>query len=248
MTAGLFLLMIGLLACGVGDLPSQAQIESGVATAQAAAQSASAYATEIAPTLQAAAQNASAYATETAPTIEAGIVQLATAAANTQESAAAAHATLTAAGIDGNYLRQKVASLRPDENGQVHVTFTETEVNLVLQYNQTETLENGETVTMNGSAVRFTGGSIIYTAQVTSPVEGDLTLVIQPYVAEGILQFSVSSADLSGQTIPPFLLTMVENSLNSTLNGAFSQLPVAVELTAVFVNEGNLTFIAAKSE
>ena len=96
--------------------------------------------------------------------------------------------------------------------------------------------------------MRFTSGTIIYTSRVTTPVEGDLTLVLQPYVADGVLQLSLVSADLSGQNIPPFLLTTIENTLNGTLNGAFSEAPGGVRLTAVLVNEGSLTFGAIRTQ
>ena len=111
----------------------------------------------------------------------------------------------------------------------------------------TETLENGQTVTMQNTQVRFTEGVIIYTSRVTSPIEGDLRLVMQPYVVDGVMQLSLVSADLGGQTIPQFMVGMVETTLNATLNGAFSQLPGSVTLTALYVNEGSLTFVANRN-
>lgn len=262
---GVFIIfaMFMLLACGI-NLPSQEQVQGGLATAQAVGQRASELATQAAPTLQAAVENAQAlatnaaptlqavqtravaFATEGAPTVNAGLEQLATAAAGARAAGGNAQATLQAAGIDGDYLRTRLASLRPDENGDVYATFTETEINLVLQARQLAAQENGETVAAQGVAVRFTDGLVIVTGQVRLPVEGFLTMIMQPIVETGKLRFNVVSADLDGRDVPPLLLSTVEGTLNGTINGAVDAIPGGVVLKEVVVSQGTMTLVAGR--
>ena len=214
-------------------------------TLQAARTRASAYATEAAPTVIALQTQAVAIATSAGPTIEAGLEQLATAAVDTQERAQQAQATLQAAGIDGGYLFRKVAALRPDETGRIIATFTEDEVNIALNARLLLAKEQGED--MRDARVRFTNGVIQFKARINNPVEGEIELLMIPYVDAGELRYELVSAFLNGREMPPFVRTRVEALLNNTLGQSVNALPNSIVLQTVFVEEGTLTFVAERN-
>ena len=219
---GLILLfMFVLLACSTADLPSRDQLEAGAATAQAAAQQASAYATQVAPTLQ-------ALATQTSGT------------------AADARATLTAAGIDRDYLIAKARSLAPDAEGNINLVLTETELNLLLNARLLFANNNEEETPLQGITARLTGGAILLSGQLTTPVQGQLAMLMQPYVADGEIHLTIVSATLDGQPVPQAVLDRAQSSLDSALNSGTVGLPAGYNVTAIVVNEGSLTITARK--
>ncbi len=232
------LVVIALFGCGV-SLPDRAQVDSGVATAQALAANAG-------PTLEALQTQAVALATSAAPTLGAGVEQAATVAARAQELGGNVQATLEAAGIDGNYLLAKAASLKPDENGNVNLTLTETEVNLVLQVRQLVTPEGEAQITARQTQIRFTGGRVVFTGQIRTPVEGVLSMTMIPVVRDGKVAFDIVTADFNGSQVPAFLLGSVEATLNGIINGAVDALPGGVVLKEVVVQEGSLTLVAGR--
>ena len=218
------LLLLGmgiLLACSTADLPTRGQLEAGAATAQAAGQQASAYATQVAPTLQ-------ALATQTSGT------------------AADVRATLTAAGIDRDYLLTKARSLAPDANGHINLTLTETELNLLLNARHLFANGNEQETPLQGTSARLTGGSILLSGQISTPVQGQLAMLMQPYVADGRIHLTIVSATLDGQTVPQALLNRAQVSLDSLLNSGTVGLPAGYQVTAVVVHEGSLTITATK--
>lgn len=210
-----------LLACSAADLPSREQMEAGAATAQAAAQQASAYATQVAPTLQALATQASG-------------------------SAANAQATLTAAGIDRDYLVAKVRSLTPDANGNINLVLTETELNLLLNARLLFANNNEQETPLQGTSTRLTNGAILLAGRLTTPVQGDLAMLMQPYVADGRIHLTIISATLDGQAVPQAILDRAQLSLDSALNSGRVGLPAGYNVTAIVVNEGSLTITASK--
>lgn len=256
-----------LLACGV-TLPSQEQVETGLATAQALGEQAAELATGAAPTLQAAVEDIQAaatnagptlealqtraieLATSAAPTVNAGLDQLATAAVRAQDTGENVQATLQAAGIDGNYLIEKISALRPDENGNIVIVITETELNLVLQARQALAVENQQEVVIPAAEVRFTDGLIIFSGEVTSPVEGTVNVSLQPQVTDGALSFVVTTADLNGRPVPPALLSTVETTINTalltSLNTALLAIPGNYVIQTVSIGDGLMTIIAGR--
>lgn len=234
-------LMFSLLACGNEGLLSAEDAQAGFATMQAAAQNAEAYATQAAPTLQALATQASVYATQSAPTLEA----LAT---NIKDTSAEAQATLQAAGIDRTYLLEKARSLQPNEAGDVNLTITEVELNLVLQASLLFAEETEETAALQATTAKLTNGTIVVSGQVERPVAGVLTIVFQPLVINNEIQMNIVSATLGGNPVPAFLLTRADSTINGTLNGAVDQIPGSVVVKNIFVGEGYMTITAGKIE
>lgn len=257
------IVIIPLLACSL-NLPDGNQVENGLSTAQAAGEQAAALATNAVPTLQAAIEEAQNLATNAAPTLEAlqtqvvdfatgaaptldaGLDQLATAAAIAQGAGANVQATLEAAGIDGSYLQRKFSSTLPDENGNVNVTITETEINLFLQVRQLFPMEQGAAVAAENSEMRFTDGQAIFSAEISTPLQGALSIVMEPYIENGEIRFDILSANLNGNNVPTLLLGSVESGLSTYINTALFAIPGGVELKEVKVNEGSLTIVAGR--
>lgn len=227
------------LACGSEGLITVENAQAGLAVMQTAAHDAQAYATQAAPTMQVLATQVSAYATQAAPTLEA-------AAAHIKETSADAQATLQAAGVDRDYLLAKARSLKPDENGDVHLTITEVELNLVLQARLLFAEQNGEDVALQGTSARLTNGTIILNGRVERPVAGDLTIVLQPFVINNDLKMNVVSATLSDYPVPDFLLSQADDTLDETLNSAADQTADSVIVKSVAVGEGYMTIVVGK--
>lgn len=243
---GLTLILFTLLACNTSEIFTAENAQAGLATAQAAAQNASDYATRAAPTLDALATQASDLATQAAPSIQAGQEMLATAAANAQANSTEIRATLDAAGIDGRYLIDKAASLRPDDNGNVHMTITETELNLVLQSSTLFAEDNEANAALQATTARMTGGTIILSGTVERPVSGLLTLTLQPLIIDHQIQFQIISATLDNNGLPQFIINTAQMTLDSTLNNAITGMPGDVVIKGIFVGEGYMTLTAGK--
>ncbi len=236
-------LLLTTLACGGLSLPSQADTEAVFATAQA-------FAEQSAPTLEAMRQEASDLATRSAPTIEAALTQAATIAAEMEERGGNAQATLQAAGIDRDYLSQKVQSLRPDAEGNVSLVITETEMNLALQTRQLFGL-GGEPGTDPATAVQdgviyFRGGLVTFEGDLLQPLAGRVQISFQPSVVNGQFELQVMTAQVGNTAVPPALLTSITNNLTNLINSALTQLPNGITLKQLTVGEGMLTLVAGR--
>lgn len=216
-------------------------------TLQAARTRAVMFATEAAPTVVALRTQASTFATEAAPTLEAGLETLATAAVDTQERAIQARATLNAAGIDGGYLFRKVAALRPNEEGQIIVTFTEAEVNVVLNARLLVMKSEGDVPPVQDINVQFQDGVIVASSMVSTPIEGKVEVQLLPIVNDGRLSFEVLSTNINNNQAPQLVTTQVEGLINSTTSTAVNGFVDSVQLNAVLVENGTLTFIARRA-
>jgi hypothetical protein len=240
-TIATLIILLTLLACGGESIFTAENAQAGFETVQAAAQNAEAYATQAAPTIQALATQASLYATQSAPTLEAM-------ATNIKDTSADAKATLQAAGIDRDYLLNKARSLKPDENGDVTITITEVELNLVLQAHLLFAEENGEDPVLQATTAKLTNGVIVISGQVERPVSGLLTIVFQPLVINNEIQMNLISATLSGNPVPEIVRAQADSTLDSTFNGTVNQLPGSVVVKQVFIGEGYMTITAGKTQ
>jgi hypothetical protein len=234
----LILLVIPALACGGGsvNLPDVAVDELAGQASDAATQAAEAAAKAVIVAQEAADTAATLAASDQAQNLEATAVAAATNIANSDYQLP-----------DTSSLRQKFAQAQPDENGSISITITDDEVNEAIQFKQNAAAEAGQEQPLENTAVTFTGGSIILTGNITSPITAQLTVVFRPYVADGILQFEVVSATLGSITVPAALLSASEATLNNTLNEAMGSLPANYTLQEVLMNEGTMTINGRKN-
>ena len=216
-------------------------------TLAAAKEQAIEFATNAAPTISAVQTQAVIFATEAAPTVEAGIELAKTAVVDTQERGAQAKATLDAAGIDGRYLWTKVQTARPDENGQMLITFTETELNLALNAHLLVKKQEGEAPPMENIQLRLDDGRIFLEGRIQTPIAADILLQVQPIVVEGRLVVNIVSADANGYALPPFAMNQIENMVNRTVVDAINSFPFPVTLENIYVGSESITFAARRS-
>lgn len=261
---GALLLLMAILACAV-DLPSRQQVEGGLATAQAAGQQVSAFATGAAPTLDALktrganlATNAAPtlvalqtqvtdFATRAAPTVEAGVEMAKTAVADSQERGVQAKATLDAAGIDGRYLWRKVQTVVPDANGNVQITFTETELNLALNAHLLIKKQEGEVPPLENMHIRLDDGLVYLEGGISTPIEANVTLLVEPFVLNGGLALNIVSADANGYSLPQFVTNQITTILNRTVVDAVNGFPIPVTLQGIYVGDDSIIFAATRS-
>lgn len=224
---GFSLLMIPVLACGgtaqlpaVEDVAGQAQ--------EAATKAASTAATAVVAAQQAADTAATLAASDQAQNLSATAVAVATSLANVELPDTAA-------------LKEKIASIEPDANGNISVTITEEELNQAIQIKQAAAEEAGEDTVVQGTAVSFTGGHILFTGNITNPLTAQLAITFQPFVAGGILQFDVVNATIGTISVPGPILNIAESNLNNTLHDALSVLPTSFVLENVTMGEDTMT-------
>lgn len=177
----------------------------------------------------------------------------ATAAAVAQQAAAAAATAAAFAGEQGNValatvvasnldldlteLQQKFSALQPDENGVLTVAITDNEVNRALGSQATVSQDN---VTVEGLRVAFTGGDVVLTGNLTSPIQSTLTAEFRPEIIDGQLQFTLVSASLGRLPIPTSMLQSIESILNNAIGQLMTSLPGNFVLQSVLIGEGTL--------
>ena len=212
------LLLLTSLACNLTSGPTQEQVQAARATAVVIgeqAQQAAATAAVVAATVAAQGQDVVA-------TVQASDFEL----------------------PDLQALREKVAAVMPDENGNISFTIGDEQLTQVIQTHQASATPTGETPKVQNLRVQFTDGTIRLSGTVTDPIQAQLSVSFWPIVENGGLRFQVASATMGSITVPPALLQTVEASLNNTLGEAMNNLPAGITLETIIVKEGSLTITA----
>lgn len=223
------LLFLPTLACGgVSQLPNADDV------AAAATKASDAAATAVVMAEQAANAAATAAASEQAQNAVATAVAAATSVQNMELP-------------DTSALREKFAAIQPDANGNVSVTLTDDEMNQAIQAKQTAAEQAGEENLVQEAVVSFTGGYIVLTGNITSPVAAQLTVSFRPYIADGALQFEVVNASIGSVSVPPAILSGAEATLNNTLTEAMGYMPASITLQDVIMGEGTMTITGHKN-
>ena len=191
------------------------------------------------------AAQAAALSTQAAEVIAEESPALATQAAELLEQGEAAleNGTLPIP-IEPGSLTEKFATIPlPEGSGTVAVTVTEAELNQAIAAAQAQA---GAPSAIQNPQVRFTGGTIILTGTLAEPINGQLTVSFTPYVENNTLQFEVVEASIGSFQVPPAALQTAEQTLNSSLGTAMSQLPAGTGLQSVTVGEGTMTVIVGR--
>jgi hypothetical protein len=217
----MILLILPALACGGVSVPKVDELAGQAADAATKAADAAATAVVIAQQVA---------SSEQVQSLEATAVAAATALVNSDFELP-----------ENSSLRQKFANAQPDANGNISVTLTDAEMNEAIQMKQTAAEQAGQEQPLQNTMVTSTGGSIVLTGNITTPINAQLSVTFRPYVASGILQFEVVSASLGSINVPGALLSASEATLNSTLNEAMGSLPAGYTLQEVIMGEGTMT-------
>lgn len=149
----------------------------------------------------------------------------------------------TAAAVGGtasSAVRERFASLKPDENGKFSVTIYESEVNQIIKLQELFTgpipgnpLRNTE--------VSFDNGEILFTADVFEPLVGRLIIRFTASVEDGSPHFSVIQASLGDSEAPDNILEAARNLLDITLGATFNYLPDGVKPREIVIANGQFT-------
>jgi hypothetical protein len=91
------------------------------------------------------------------------------------------------------------------------------------------------------TAIAFTGGNIVLTGNVVSPIEALLTVTFRPLVTNGVLQFEVVSATLGTVQVPSAILSSAALTLNNTIGQAMNGIPSNLTLQSIVMGEGTMT-------
>lgn len=143
-------------------------------------------------------------------------------------------------------LQTVFASAKPDENGNMTVIITDDQLNKAIQMGQQagQQLSTPRTSQISNVAITFTPEKIIFEAELGGSNSGKLVVEFVPSVVNGVLQFEVTSATMGGIKVPKLVLDTAEETLNSTLSEAMSQMPGNSALQDVQLGDGTLTVIA----
>lgn len=212
-------LLLATLACG---LPSDSLLENKPAPLETAEEAARVGAI--------AAKEAAARAGDLAGTAAVVATTEGSQVMSTAKAVAAPHA---------DYLKEKLVSIEPDEEGNYRVTFTEDEVNTVLRLRQ---LLSGDIIgaSIQSQQVTFQNGRITLSGTIMEPLPGELLVVMQPVVTDGDLKLTPVNAALAGKEAPAEALAAAESALNSSLGEALEHLPGGVELLDILAENGEL--------
>jgi hypothetical protein len=213
------------LACGLptpnilGDKPP------AIATAEEAAR----VAAEAAKTAAAQAGNLAGTAAVVATTEGSQVI-------GTAQAVAAPHA---------DYLKEKLASIEPDEDGNYRVTLTEDEVNTVLRLRQ---LLTGDFLGagVQSQQAEFRDGTITLKGRIVEPLPGELLVVMRPSIVDGRLILEPETASISGREAPDDVLAAAENAITNTVGEALENAPGGVELLEITAASGELTITGRK--
>lgn len=180
-----------------------------------------------------------------------------TAAAQTGELAGTAAAVATTEGPEliatakalatphADYLKNRIASLKPDEEGNYRIVLTENEVNTLLRLRQ---LLTGDLIGagIQSQEVSFTDGSITLAGTILEPLPGQLVVRMSPSVQDGQIQLDIQESSVAGREAPQQALDAAEEAISNGLDEALGYLPADVQLQEVSVGNGEIVITGRK--
>ena len=222
---GLSLLIVG---CGITEELPEVDLPEGLAeTAESAVQNAGE-----------AAKTAASQAGDFAQTV----------AVVATEHGSSAVATLKAVGTpDIDAIKDKIASIQPDDDGQFSLTISAMDLNRVLLLRQLITGPDSLSLIRN-VAVEFRDGSIILGADISKPLETRAEITFISVVENGRLRFEIVEASAAGREVPQDVLDKAAEILNASLGEAVDQLPPSMQLQSVTVGDGSFTLEGGRNE
>lgn len=203
---------------------------------------------EIVPPAVETAEEAARVAGNAAQTVAAQASDLSgTAAVLATTEGSEALATIKAAATPHvDFLKEKLANIEPDEDGNYRATITEDEVNIVLRLRQ---LVTGDILgaAIQSQEVSFEDGNFTLSGTILEPLPGELLVKMRPTVVDGRLQLDIEESSVAGQEAPPQVLEAAEEAINGTLGEGLEHLPAGVQLQELTVSDGQLTIVGRRA-
>jgi hypothetical protein len=166
-----------------------------------------------------------------------------TASALATTEGAGAIATVLAAGTPGaEFLKEKMAQIKPDADGFYRASLTEDEVNIVLRIRQFLT---GDLLgaAIQSQEVSFEDGLITLSGSIMEPLPGKLVARMRPTVVDGQLQLNVEDASVAGQEAPQEAIDAAEKVISGAITEALGYVGEGIVLTEITATGGELTFV-----
>jgi hypothetical protein len=147
---------------------------------------------------------------------------------------------------NADYLKEKLASIEPDAEGNYQVALSEDEVNTLLRLRQ---LLTGDFIGagIQSQQVTFRDGRITVSGSILEPLPGALLVRIRPTVEDGQWHLEIEEATVAGQQAPQQTLDGVERSISGALSEALAYLPAGVQLQEIMAADGMLTIVGSKT-
>ena len=142
-------------------------------------------------------------------------------------------------------MKEKLANIEPDEDGNYTVTLTEDEVNTVLRLRQ---LLTGDFLGagVQSQQAEFRDGTVTLKGRIVEPLPGEFLVVMRPSIREGRLVLEPETASLSGREAPDEVLAAAEKAITNTVGEALEHAPGGVELLEITAAAGELTITGRK--
>ena len=136
--------------------------------------------------------------------------------------------------VDVDSILEDNDAVQIDENGNISVSVTDTQVNEALSAQSTQSTETSQ---IEDAEVSFTTAGIVFTGNVSGQA---LYILFWPYVENGTIQIDVVEATLDGMAVPDALLDEAETAVNESLSTAMGSVDV-ITLQSIVVTNGLLT-------
>ena len=137
-------------------------------------------------------------------------------------------------------LQERIASLKPDDDGNFSVIIHEDEINRIIEIQELFTGPIPGNPLKNTS-VTFREGVIIFSADVFKPIVGQLTVKFSSSVDNDHVRFEVIDASLGGNETPQSVLDTAAKTLDSTLGEALRFLPSTLKPREIIITNGTFT-------
>ncbi len=141
----------------------------------------------------------------------------------------------------GGSLQQKLTSIKPDADGRLTVTITNSDL---AEYMTVQGgAFSGEGARIENVQIDLTMQDVVIQGDLIEPLAVPLTAHLRPVVNNGALQFQVIEAAAGVLPVPASLLSVLESGVNIGLGQAMNSLPPGVTLLDVALGDGSLTLL-----
>jgi hypothetical protein len=135
-------------------------------------------------------------------------------------------------------LKERIASLQPDDDGNFTIAIQQDEINKIIKIQE---LFAGPVPgnPLRNKSVAFQQGFIIFTAEALEPLGGQLLVRFSANVEDDRVRFEVIDASLGENETPQSVLDAAAETLDSTLGEALRHLPPTLKIREIVISDGS---------